>query len=136
MILTNCAACAAPLAHDAPRCIIVAAYNYADSLHCQRRFEEGKALLRKIMPVARRVLGESNATTLRMRRNYARALYEDPAATLDDLREAVTTLEDVERIARRVFGGTHPLTVEIEDELRDARAALLRARETPTPGSA
>jgi hypothetical protein len=67
---------------------------------------------------------------------YAEALYQDPGATLDDLREAVTTLEGVERIARRVFGGTHPLTVEIEDELRDARAALLRARETPTPGSA
>jgi hypothetical protein len=109
----------------------------AKILYCQRRFEEGKALLRKVMPVARRVLGESNATTLRMRRNYARALYEDPAATLDDFREAVTTLEDVERIARRVFGGTHPLTVEIEDELRDARVdAFLRARETPTPGSA
>ena len=33
------------------------------------------------------------------------ALYQDPRATLDDLREAVTTLEDTERIARRVFGG-------------------------------
>jgi len=42
--------------------------------------------------------------------------------------EAVTTLEDAGRIARRVFGGAHPLTVDIEGELRDARAAL-RARE-------
>ena len=31
-------------------------------------------------------------------------------ATLDDLREAVTTLEDAVLIARRVFGGAHPLT--------------------------
>ena len=99
------------------------------------RFEEAKSLLRRTMPVARRVLGESDSTTLRMRWNYAEALYRDPDASLDDFREAVTTLEDVERIARRVFGGTHPLTVEIEDELRCARAAL-RARETPTPGSA
>ena len=59
----------------------------------------------------------------------------DPAATLDDLRKAVTTLEDTERTARRVMGGAHPLTVDIEDELRDARAAL-RARETPPPRSA
>ena len=64
---------------------------------------------------------------LKMRRSYAWALYEDPATTLDDLRGAVTTLEDTARIARRVLGGTHPSTVGIENDLRDARAAL-RAR--------
>ena len=58
------------------------------------------------------------------------ALYGDDGATLDDLREAVTTLEDVERTARRVFGGAHPTTTEIEKPLKTARAAL-RARETP-----
>ena len=63
---------------------------------------------------------------------YARSLYEDPAATPDDLREAVTTLEDIERIARRVFGGAHPLTEGMEEDLRDAQAAL-RAREAPSP---
>ena len=51
-------------------------------------------------------------------------------ATLDDLREAVTTLEDAERIGRRVLGGANPITTGIEGNLRDARAAL-RARETP-----
>ena len=60
------------------------------------------------------------------------ALYEGDGATLDDLREAVTTLEDVERIARRVLGGSHPLTTDIEHALQESRAAL-RARETP-PG--
>ena len=60
------------------------------------------------------------------------ALYEDPDATLDDLREAVTTLEEIEPTARRVFGGAHPLTKTIVETLRDARAAL-RARETPSP---
>ena len=58
------------------------------------------------------------------------ALYTDPSATLDDLREAVTTLEDAERIARRVFGGTHPFTGRIELPLREARS-VLAARETP-----
>ena len=52
--------------------------------------------------------------------------------TLDDLREAVTTLEELERTARRVFGGPHPTTAEIEHCLREARAAL-RARDTPPP---
>ena len=62
------------------------------------------------------------------------ALDKDPGATLEDLREAVTKLEDTERTARRVLGGAHPLTSAIEDELRDARA-VLHARE-PSPGSA
>ena len=60
--------------------------------------------------------------------NYALALCNDPDATLDDVREAVTTLEDTERTARRVFGCEHPSTVQIGISLRNARAAL-RARE-------
>ena len=83
--------------------------------------------------MARRRVGEGHELTLRLRSNYARALCNDPGATLDDLREAVTTFEDVERTARRVLGGAHPLTSVIEVELRLARAALT-ARETPGPG--
>ena len=63
-----------------------------------------------------------------MRSIYALTLYKDSAATLDDLHEAVTTLEDADRIARRVLGGAHPLTKGMEAELPRARAAL-RARE-------
>ena len=84
--------------------------------------------------MARRVLGESRELTLKMRWVYAEALYKDDGATLDDLREAVNTLEDAGRIARRVFGGAHPRTVGIEAALRNARAALA-ARETPAPPS-
>ena len=64
------------------------------------------------------------------------SLTRSDGATLDDLREAVTTLGEVEPIARRVLGGAHPLTEGIEEELRGSRA-ILRARETPPPeGSA
>ena len=59
-----------------------------------------------------------------MRLGYAVAFYRDEGATLDDLREAVTTLEDVSPTARRVLGGAHPLTGRIEIRLREARAAL------------
>ena len=59
---------------------------------------------------------------------YATSTDRDAGATLDDLSEAVATLEEIERIARRVLGGTHPTTNGIEAALRDARAAL-RARE-------
>ena len=61
---------------------------------------------------------------------YARALYEDDAATLDDLRESVTTLEDTAQTARRVLGGAHPLVPDIEQALGDARAALRAIEET------
>ena len=99
-----------------------------------QRFKEAKSLFRKTIPVARRVLGEGHQFTLLMRRNYSLLLCDD-GSTLDDLREAVATLEDAERIARRVLGSAHPDVAGIEEPLQDARAAL-RARETPPPGSA
>ena len=66
---------------------------------------------------------------------YAYALYEDPGATLDDLRESVTTLEDTAPIARRVLGSAHPLTKAVAAYLQDAQAAL-RAREETASSSA
>ena len=84
-----------------------------------------------------------------MRGIYAMTLHEDPSATLDDLREAATTLEDTARTARRVLGSSHPTTEDIEDALRLSRAPHRRAREEsdvdslpdvmaamPPPGSA
>ena len=78
------------------------------------------------MPVARRNLGEGHRHTLKTRLIYAEALYKDDAATLDDLRESVETLEDTARIARRVFGGAHPRTTAIEGKLRECQAGLAR----------
>jgi tetratricopeptide (TPR) repeat protein len=110
------------------RATLVAASNYASTLFTLKRFEEAKSLMRKTIPVAQRVVGESNELTLKMRLVYADALYKDDGATLDDLREAVTTLKETVQTARRVFGGAHPTTTGIEGELRHARAVLV-ARE-------
>ena len=78
---------------------------------------------------------------------YSEALYLGPDATLSELREAVATLEEMERAARRVFGGAHPLAAAIEETLRDAlsrpqdAAARGRVRRfsmihrSPTPSS-
>ena len=107
------------------------ASNYAASLTLLDCFEEAKGVLRKMMPVAQRVLGECHDTTLRMGSLYAMALYKDDGATLDNLREAVTKVEETERTARRVLGGAHPVMAAIEAQLRNARAALA-ARETPS----
>ena len=113
---------------------LIAANNCASSLISLEHFEEARSLMRETMPVARRVLGESHAVMLKMRWNYALALYKGAGATLDDLREAVRTLAEIEPIARRVLGGAHPLTKVIERDLRRARDAL-RARETQPRGA-
>ena len=103
---------------------LIEADNYALTLIDPQHFEEARSLTRTMLPVTRRVFGASHDATIRMSRSYAKALYRNPAATLAELREAVTTLEDTTRIARRVLGGAHPLTIDIEDDLQDARAAL------------
>ena len=110
------------------------ANNYAWGLLGARRFEEAKALMRKIIPVARRASGEDRENTLRMRLNYGQALYKADGATLGDLREAVRTLEDADRTARRVLGGARPLTRSIGNSLHESRA-ILAARETPPPSA-
>ena len=69
-----------------------------------------------------------------MRLIYARALYQDDSGTLDDLREAVSTLEEAEQTARRVLGGAHPLTGAIEESLQETRA-VLRACEDGDMGA-
>jgi len=97
------------------------------------------------MPVARRVLGDKDIFTLKMRWIYAEALCQDPGATLDDIRESVGMLEELERTARRVMGGAHPLTEGIGEDLERSRAVLLArgdveplraAVEAMTPGDA
>ena len=112
---------------------IRAALNCATSFISLQRFEEAKSLIRKMMPVALRVLGQENYLTLQMRWNHARTLSRTTAArAFDDIREAVTTLEETERTMRRVLGGAHPSIARIEEDLRNARAAL-RAREEAQP---
>ena len=107
---------------------LTAANNYATSLLDLQCYAEAKALLRKTLPVARRILTDDNELTLRMRWSYAIALHDDHSATLNDFREAVTTLEDATRIARRLLGPSHPLVEMNELRLRNARATA-RARE-------
>jgi hypothetical protein len=87
--------------------------------------------LRRTSTVAPSASSTSRAPSSRIRCTYADALYKDDAATLDDLREAVTTLEATERTARRVLGGAHPITAAIEIHLQESRA-VLAARETPS----
>ena len=98
--------------------------HYSASLIKLKRYQEAKSLLRKTAPVARRTLGESNETTLKMRLIYAQSLYDHTGATLDDIREAVAICEDVDRRARRVLGIAHPLAKDASESLERARQHL------------
>ena len=114
---------------------LMAASNYTNLLLDLRRFEEARSVLRKMIPVARRALGEGAVNTLRMRWIYARAIYLDASATLNDLHESVETLESVARVWIRVFGEAHPETPKAQDALKIARGALA-ARRAASAGSA
>ena len=93
--------------------------NYSDLLNRLDRHDEAKLLMRKALPVARRVLGEDDRTTLWMRCVYSDTLYYDQE-------ECINTLEDTFRIARRVLGGAHPDVVRIEQDLAYQRAVRRR----------
>ena len=113
---------------------IQAASNYASSLAELKRYDEARSLLKKWMPIAQRVVGKSNELTLKMRVVYAAARYKAENATLDDLREAVTTLEEIQRTARRVFGGAHPFAVLVARDLQNAQRKITLQEELEDTG--
>ena len=131
MILTNRAACAAPLAHNAPRCVRCK-LRYCNATCQHDHWRRGhKQMCKKIhrggnaeQYHADKKYKEAVAVAVEACADDTKGLYNDPGATLDDLREAVTTLEDLARIARRVLGSDHPTVSTMEGDLEGARAAL------------
>ena len=97
--------------------------------HCLAKMVERGALVFVERP---RVMLHHGHITLTLKEVYAEALYKDDGATLGNLREALTMLEDIERTARRVLANLHPRVRSIEESLESVRAAL-RDRETPSP---
>ena len=66
----------------------------------------------------------ASTTTIRTQWIYARSLWGDRGrGTLDDRREAVTMLEEMERAACRVLGPSHPTSIEIGLDLKKTREA-------------
>ena len=64
------------------------------------------------------------------------SLYEDDGATLDDLREAVETLETVEPLWKRIFGEAHPETPKVQGTLKEARRFLAARAAASSSGAA
>jgi hypothetical protein len=105
---------------------IRAALNLCVSLSSLERFEEARALAQKTIPAVRCALGPDHDLTLCIRRNSAETISKDPKSTLADLRQAETTLRDVCRRTRQVFGAQHPETSTSEKRMRELKAILAK----------
>ena len=123
MILTTCAACAAPLAHDAPRCVgngneetIREASNVAECLLVLNKLGEAEDFLNDVMPIAERSLGCDHQWTLTLRKWYGKLL-----SLKADVSAGVEVLEDTVRRASWRLGSEHPYTKNFQEALDDAR---------------
>ena len=105
MILTNCAACAAPLAHTAPRCI------RCHTRYCNKTCQHDH-WRRGHKQICKRIHRGGNAEQYYADKKYKEAVAVAVEACADD-----TTLEETERTARQVLGSAHPMTKAIEQQL-------------------
>ena len=110
MILTNCAACAAPLAHTAPRCV-----------RCKLRLDEAVEILRKVHSGMTNLHGEFHAKTLNVVLNLA-GMWVATSKT-SYLAEAKVLLRRVVPEAQRTFGPDHDVTLKFR---RNLALALLK----------
>ena len=81
-----------------------------------RRFEEAKKVLRKVTPVARRILGTEHELSLSLREDLSRATL-DGESSAEEKRQALRMLEDVAGVMRRVLGPAHPDTLHAQEKL-------------------
>ena len=88
----------------------------------QRHFEEAKRVLRKMTPVARRVLGTEHELTLSLREDLSRATLRGESSA-EEKREALRMLEDTVAVMRRVLGPAHPDTLHAQRQLEHYRGS-------------
>ena len=88
------------------------------------KFREAQSILSKVIPIARQKLGAENDVTLQMRSVRAQTLFQPDDATRNEVNEAITTLEEVVPVVRRVFGKTHPKVRLFQGTLDAAKAKL------------
>ena len=80
------------------------------------RFEEAKRLLRKVIPVARRVLGTEHELTLSMREDLSRSILDGDSSG-NEKRQALQMLEETVAVMQRVLGPAHPNTLHAQNNL-------------------
>jgi len=62
---------------------------------------------------------------VRMRLLYAMCLFEDDAASRDDVADAISQLEELLRTAHRIYGPANPLVKNVKETLEFARERLV-----------
>ena len=87
-------------------------------------FVEAKVLIRKTLPVARRVIGEDHDTSMGLRCLLHHSTVLDPKSTRGDVQEAKKELDKILCQARRVLGATHPRLLAIQKTVDGARERL------------
>ena len=114
------------LAKDGPtgERVIVYGLELARSLVGDYFFAEAKTFLRDLIPKAESVFGNQDHDTLILQVLYAEAVHKDADSSLDEQREAIAMLEDSHRIARQVYGASHPRCEDAEQTLESARKRL------------
>ena len=90
--------------------------NFVINLLDLKRFEEAKRLLRKVMPVARRVFGTEHERTLSLQEDFARAMLLGDSSP-EEKRNALLVLEDTLGVMRRVLGKSHPECMRVQGAL-------------------
>ena len=96
--------------------------NYALTLIKVERFADARAICRDIVQWAHR--NPDSPHSFHVLKALARSIYEDPNASVEDLREAVRVFENVPAASSRVFGPAHPDTKKYEGILAKAKKAL------------
>ena len=105
---------------------IQAGLNLSVSLTDLKRYEEARSIQRKIIPVALRILGAENDTTLLLLRTNVRSVYSDPKATLADLRQTERSMRDVLQRTRQIYGASHPDTQTCERFMHNVKQILAK----------
>ena len=93
MILTTCAACAAPLAYDAPRCV-----------RCKTRPNQKYSSIHESLRLATRALGADHSYVLSISEDLAAAILYDDKSTAQEKIDAEVSLVNTIEAMRRVNG--------------------------------
>ena len=104
---------------------ILGAMCASSSLNTLKRYAEAREFMREQIDISRRSLGASHEMTLKLRRNLCKNYFLDQSNfSAEEMRQALSDLEDVLRLWRRVFGEQHPQTKFTEAMLLIAQMQL------------
>ena len=98
--------------------------NLGESLVHTSHFTEARSLMRKHLPIARRVVGPDHEITYGIIETLAGAMFQNALAPRKDLVEATEMLTKQLKRLRQVLGAAHPDTQRHEGYLKHIQERL------------